>query len=87
MAVSRWLVVLPLLVLPLFGQTPEAPLAVPAIIGDGWERETPTASGFDATRLRTCGNSASICRYCSALFGHPPVRRRLAKIRRASRVL
>jgi len=51
LAVSRWLVVLPLLVLPLFGQTPEAPLAVPAIIGDGWERETPTASGFDATRL------------------------------------
>ena len=39
--------------LPLVGQTPETPFAVPAIIGDGWEREDLAQSGFDAERLRS----------------------------------
>lgn len=51
-AISRCLVTLPLMLLPLFGQTPESDYAVPAINGDGWKREEPAKSGLDAPRLR-----------------------------------
>ena len=39
--------------LPLSAQTPDPHFAVPAMIGDGWERADWTASGFDAAGLRT----------------------------------
>lgn len=51
-AISRWFITLQLLLLPLFGQTPESHHAAPLIIGDGWEREEPATAGFDAARLR-----------------------------------
>ena len=53
MACCRWLLVLPWLLLPLLGQAPEPHPPPPALIGDGWERDTPTAAGFDAARLET----------------------------------
>jgi CubicO group peptidase (beta-lactamase class C family) len=42
-----------MLVSPLFGQASDPSYAVPAILGDGWERREPFQSGFDADRLRT----------------------------------
>ncbi len=44
------LLALPFLAPPLAGQV-QAPFAVPAIIGDGWQAAEPGASGFDAARL------------------------------------
>jgi CubicO group peptidase (beta-lactamase class C family) len=46
-----WFVALPWLAPPLVGQTPATGYAVPAIIGDGWEREDLSKSGFDASKL------------------------------------
>ncbi|HET8901138.1 MAG TPA: serine hydrolase [Holophagaceae bacterium] len=37
---------------PLSGQTADSRFAVPAIIGDGWDRTDLAASGMDAARLR-----------------------------------
>lgn len=37
---------------PLAAQAPVTPFAVPALIGDGWEREAPEQAGFDAAKLQ-----------------------------------
>lgn len=49
----RWFIALSLILPPLVGQAVETQYAVPAIIGDGWEREELSKSGFDAGRLRS----------------------------------
>jgi CubicO group peptidase (beta-lactamase class C family) len=51
MWLSRWLLALPLVFLPLGGQVVAGRSDTPAIIGDGWERADPSESGFDAPRL------------------------------------
>ncbi|HET6331243.1 MAG TPA: serine hydrolase [Holophagaceae bacterium] len=52
LAASLRLLVLAWALPPLSGQTADSRFAVPAIIGDGWDRADLAASGMDATRLR-----------------------------------
>lgn len=52
MTLPRWLLALPWLLLPLLGQTAGQVATTPALIGDGWERQTPAAAGFDTARLQ-----------------------------------
>jgi CubicO group peptidase (beta-lactamase class C family) len=49
---SRCLLVLAGAWLSIQAQSPDLPFAVPASIGDGWERADPAVSGFDAAGLR-----------------------------------